>query len=329
MTRAHTAAAPGWHLHRIPTPDGTLAVAEYRGVVARDAEPLVLLHGFTGSHRSWDAVAPALAVMGRCVAVDLPGHGDSDFEADAGVYSMERTSAAVEGGLDALHAGPATLIGYSMGGRLALYFALTRPERVRRLVLESASPGLPTEADRAARRRSDEDLARFVLDRGIEAFVDRWESVPVLWAERRLPLRTRARLRQDRMRSSPAGLAASLRGMGLGRQPWLGDRLSTAAMPVLLMAGKDDPKFVAIARSMTRCLPDATLAIIPGAGHNVHLECEDEFVRLVGRFVSRRDSGATAAERRKEKDHGDRLENGEGVRGYHLRQSSRAGAHCH
>ena len=326
MTGAHTAAFPGWHLHRIATPRGTLAVAEYRDAVARDtavrdAEPLVLLHGFTGSHRSWDAVAPALASVGRCVAVDLPGHGDSDFEADAGAYSMEITSTALESGLDALCASPATLIGYSMGGRLALYFALTRPERVRRLVLESASPGLATEAEREARRRSDEALARFALDHGIEAFVDRWESVPTLWTEQRLPAHTRTCLRQERLRCAPAGLAASLRGMGTGRQPWLGDRLDSAPMPVLLIAGKDDPKFVEIAQSMSRCLPDATLAIIPGAGHNVHLECEEEFVRLVGRFVSRRDPGAMRRQVRKENDHGDRLENGEGVRGYHLRKS--------
>lgn len=168
MTDTHAAALPGWHLHRIATSTGSLAVAEYCGVVACgvvacDAEPLVLLHGFTGSHRSWDAVVPALASIGRCVAVDLPGHGESDFEADAGAYSMESASTALASSLDALRVGPATLIGYSMGGRLALYFALTRPERVRRLVLESASPGLATEAEREARRRSDEALARFAL----------------------------------------------------------------------------------------------------------------------------------------------------------------------
>ncbi len=326
MTDTHAAALPGWHLHRIATSTGSLAVAEYCGVVACgvvacDAEPLVLLHGFTGSHRSWDAVVPALASIGRCVAVDLPGHGESDFEADAGAYSMESASTALASSLDALRVGPATLIGYSMGGRLALYFALTRPERVRRLVLESASPGLATEAEREARRRSDEALARFALDHGIEAFVDRWESVPTLWTERRLPPHTRMCLRQERLRCTPAGLAASLRGMGTGRQPWLGDRLGSAAMPVLLVAGTDDPKFVEIAQSMSRCLPDGTLAIIPGAGHNVHLECADEFVELVGRFVSRKDPGAMRQQVKKENDHGDRLENGEGVRGYHLRKS--------
>jgi len=296
MTDAARAAASGWQLHKIATPDGILAVADYDGAAARDREPLVLLHGFTGSHRSWDAVAPALAVIGRCVAVDLPGHGGSDFGADPAKYSMERTAAALEAGLAACNARPATLIGYSMGGRLALYFAVTRPQQVRRVVLESASPGLATEAERAARRGSDDELARFVLERGIEAFVDRWESTPVLRAERRLPARTRARLRQARMQCSPAGLAASLRGMGVGQQPWLGDRLRSATMPALLMAGEEDAKFVEAARFMSRGLPDATVAIVPGAGHNVHLEHADEFARLVCRFVGSADPAATAAQ---------------------------------
>ena len=255
------------------------------GVAASTTDAVVLLHGFTGSHRSWDDIVPALVRTHAVIAFDLPGHGDSDFGDATERHSMAHAAAAFDEAFAALGIERASVVGYSLGGRVALHLAATRPQRIARLVLESASPGLATEAERRARRDADEQLAGFALQHGIDAFVDRWETTPVLAAERTLPAATQHALRLQRLRCSPLGLAASLRGMGTGAQPWLGDDLARVALPTLLIAGGDDAKFVAIAREMHNRLPHAQLAVVPDAGHNVHLQQPDRFTALITAFL--------------------------------------------
>jgi 2-succinyl-6-hydroxy-2,4-cyclohexadiene-1-carboxylate synthase len=299
-------AAFEWNVRRIPVDGGTLAVARARhervdGGHASHAdqasqasaanpsdltEPLVLLHGFTGSHRGWDGLLAELPAGVDVIAIDLPGHGDSDFGSDAAAFSMERTARAIASALDAESVSAATFVGYSMGGRLALYFALTFADRVRRLVLESTSAGLANASERAARRSDDEDLASYVLECGIEAFVRRWERSPVLAGERRLPEPLRRELHAHRMACSAAGLAASLRGMGTGTQPWLGERLAEISVPVLVVAGGNDEKFTSIARSMAAHVPRAELRVVADAGHNVHLERPAVFAGLLEEFMT-------------------------------------------
>jgi 2-succinyl-6-hydroxy-2,4-cyclohexadiene-1-carboxylate synthase len=263
----------------------------YAGVAASTTDAVVLLHGFTGSHRSWDHIAAALAHTHTVIAFDLPGHGDSDFGDAPERHSMAHTATAFDEAFATLAIERARVVGYSLGGRVALYLAATRPQRIARLVLESASPGLETEVERRARRDTDEQLAGFALQHGIDAFVDRWETTPVLAAERTLPAATQHALRRQRLRCSPLGLAASLRGMGTGTQPWLGDDLAHVAVPTLLIAGGDDAKFVAIARAMHNRLPNARLAVVPDAGHNVHLQQPDRFTALITAFMPHQKGG--------------------------------------
>jgi len=277
-----------WQPFHLRIGSDRLAGARYGacgGTAAPTTDAVDLLHGFTGSHRSWDGIAPALARTHHIVAFDLPGHGASDFGDAAERHSMAHTAAALDEALAILGIVRTHVVGYSMGGRVALYLAATRPQRISRLVLESASPGLETEAERTARRQADEHLAGFALQHGIEAFVDRWEATPVLAAEQTLPAATRHALRVQRLGCSPSGLAASLRGMGTGAQPWLGDDLSHLQVPTLLVVGADDAKFGAIARQMHAGLPNARLAVVPDAGHNVHLQQPDRFTGLITAFL--------------------------------------------
>jgi len=246
----------------------------------------VLLHGFTGSKASWVGVRAALRRTIRVIAVDLPGHGGTRMDARAFDYSLERTADAVVEALDAVGVGRFALVGYSMGGRVALQIALAHGARVERLVLESASAGLATGAARTRRRRGDEALAEFVETSGIAAFVRRWEQRPLFRSLATAPPRVRRELRRQRLSCTPAGLAASLRGMGTGIQPWLGDRLETLAMPVVLIAGALDRKFARIARQLARRLSGSRVEIIEGAGHIPHVERAARFLRVLGEFLS-------------------------------------------
>jgi 2-succinyl-6-hydroxy-2,4-cyclohexadiene-1-carboxylate synthase len=254
--------------------------------VAGDGFPLVLLHGFTGGAATWRPFETEWPGF-RTVAIDLIGHGASAAPDDEGRYSMERCVADVAALIGAECGGRAAVLGYSMGGRVALHLALAAPERVAALVLESVSTGVEDAAERASRVTSDRALADSIERDGPEAFVDRWEAVPLFATQARLPDGVRRRLREQRLRNRTGGLANSLRGMGAGAQQPAFARLGELAMPVLLIAGEDDVKYRALARAMGERIPGARVEIVEGAGHAVHLEQPEAFAPLVKEFLTR------------------------------------------
>ncbi len=246
-----------------------------------EGRPLLCLHGFTGSAATWAPFAGRWAGW-RIVAPDLIGHGASDAPADPARYRMERAVADLTALLDALAVARAAVLGYSLGGRVALHLALLAPERVEALILESVSPGIDDPEERAARVQSDEALAASIERDGVEAFVEYWESIPLFATQRRLPPDVFARQRAQRLANRPHGLANSLRGMGAGAQSPLRSRLGEIRAPTLLIAGELDEKYRSLAMEMARLIPRARTAIIPGAGHATHLERPDDFARAVG-----------------------------------------------
>jgi 2-succinyl-6-hydroxy-2,4-cyclohexadiene-1-carboxylate synthase len=222
----------------------------------------VLLHGFTQTGRSW---APVLAEVGeryRCFAPDLPGHGDMAWRRPA-------TPGAFVAYLRALPEARFVLCGYSMGGRLALRFALDHPERVERLVLVSAGPGIADAALRAERLAADLALADRIEGMELEAFVDEWAAQPLLAG---LPRGVADLARADRLRNLPEGLAAALRGLGQGACEPMWDRLPALTVPTRLVFGERDEKYRAIAEAMAAQIPAAQLICVAGAGHGLPWE---------------------------------------------------------
>ena len=229
------------------------------------SETVVLLHGFTNTGHSWESVVASLP--GReSLAPDLRGHGEC---ADARPITLD----AVIDDVDRLAPEEFTLAGYSMGGRIALHVAFALHDRVRRLVLVGASPGLRTATARAERRAADERLADELESSTIERFAQRWASTPVLADQ---SPEVRAKADADRRRNhSPAGLAAALRGLGTGTLPSLWPRLDRLRIPVVLVVGERDEKFIQMARQMLEDLPNGRLVVASGAGHAVHWETPD------------------------------------------------------
>ena len=250
--------------------------------------PLLLLHGFTGSAATWASFPEAWEHF-SCIAIDFLGHGNSDSPAEPERYATARWVDDMAALMDALGIAAAAVLGYSMGGRAALRFALAHPERVTALVLESASPGIEDEAERSVRVASDEALADDIERDGIGPFVDRWQSIPLFASQTALPEATRARLREQRLHNIPRGLANSLRGMGAGRDTPVFDRLVELRMPALLIAGGLDAKYRALAQRMAAAsapVANTALAIVPDAGHATHLERPDAFQQVVVDFLS-------------------------------------------
>jgi 2-succinyl-6-hydroxy-2,4-cyclohexadiene-1-carboxylate synthase len=235
------------------------------------AADLVLLHGFTNTGESWDQVVAALPERYRPRAPDIRGHG-----AASAVRPVSMPGVVADVG--ALAPGPFDLVGYSMGGRLALHVAVAVPARVGRLVLIGASPGIADDAARAERRAADDALADEVEAMTIEAFADRWAQTAVLADQ---PPEVQARVQAERLRNTPAGLAAALRGLGTGALPSLWDRLGELSARVEIVVGERDEKFQAIAGEMVGALPDARVHVIAGAGHAVHLEAPGRVAQVI------------------------------------------------
>ena len=258
---------------------------EQRGESRSSDQTLVLLHGFTGSAAGWGHHMDLLADYDlRIIAIDLLGHGQSDAPEDAKRYSIEHYQNDILAALQELdvHQDQAIILGYSMGGRIALYTAFSG--FFRALILESASPGLENPAERKERRMSDEALATSIEREGIPTFIERWERLPLFANQKTLSFECREALHRQRLQNNAIGLTQSLRGVGTGVQPSLYAQLPTLHIPVLLIAGELDTKFTTIAKHMAQALPQSQLHIIPAAGHTVHLEQPQLFTSLVGDF---------------------------------------------
>lgn len=234
--------------------------------------PLAWLHGFTQTRASARQFRSILTGRHEVLTLDLPGHG----AAASITASLPEIAALV---LDALPREPVIVGGYSFGARVALHVALAAPERVRALVLVSASRGIWELDERQNRRRRDEALATHLEEVGTDVFLSEWLAQPLF--------ATLGHHAESETRSRDAtGLAQSLRRAGTGTQEWLGERLATLEVPTLAAAGELDAKFVTEARALCAQLPHATLSIIPGAGHAAHLEQPELVARAIEEFLA-------------------------------------------
>ena len=199
---------------------------------------------------------------------------------------MEHAVADLTGLLDQMNISRAAWLGYSMGGRVALQYAVAQPARVAALVLESASPGIADPTERAARVRSDEALADFVEREGLAAFVDRWERLPLFATQARLPTATRdTPAAGSAWRTTRSAWPTHSAGIGQGAQEPLHDRLGDVEAPTLLVVGEEDAKFRYLATEMASAMPAARVEVVAGSGHAPHLEQPHEFQRIVLDFL--------------------------------------------
>ena len=244
---------------------------------------LLFLHGFMGSSADWGDIVPVFSPRRYCISIDLPGHGQTKVESEDD-FRMGPCADSIVRIMDKLSIERTDLVGYSMGGRLALYLAIHHPDRFGCVIIESASPGLKTEAERLERVESDNKLAEKIKNTPMDRFLDDWYSQPLFSTiDKSSP--EFAGLVKRRLANDPDGLALSLKGMGTGAQPSLWPHLDKITARLLLIVGEHDSKFMSIASEMSGLCPSAEVAIIPGAGHNVHFENEQEYLNQVRLFL--------------------------------------------
>lgn len=281
---------------------------------AAEAAPVVLLHGFAQSAASWDGIAELLGRTRSVVALDLVGHGGSDRPEGADAYALGAQGEmllaylASPVGVAALAApgrsngGSASaaqgsrkplVVGYSMGGRVALAAASSQPETFARiaggLVLESAGPGPVDEREREDAAERDARNAAALRRDGLSAFMDAWERLDLFATQRDLPASARERMRASRLANDAEALARTFEHAGQHAMPARVDVLAALASlrvsgaPVRYIAGALDVKY----RTLAEGLEDEGLCevrIVAGAGHNVHLEAPAAYLRALEGF---------------------------------------------
>ena len=245
----------------------------------------MLLHGFTGSGAEMLDLAKRLP--GMKLLPDLPGHGRSAEGRPAGSHGMEATLSELVTVLDGAALESVDVVGYSMGGRVALAMAAYHPGRVRSVTAIGARTGIADAAERAARLAADEALAADIERRGAAWFADEWLATPVYATQRRLGDEHMAALRERRRAADPTGLAASLRELGPAAQPVVDEPLAASGVPTLLLVGERDEKFRRVAAAIAAVKPDAEVRVVPDAGHATHLESPAATARQIAQLWSR------------------------------------------
>lgn len=239
-------------------------------VVTRgEGKPVVLIHGFTQTHRSWE---PALEHLpdARYMLVDLPGHGGSD----AARTSFIETAAQI-----AEECGPATYVGYSMGGRVAMRIAIDHPEVVERLVCIGSDPGIEDARERSLRHEADVRWADLVESAGVEKFLEEWMAQPIFYG---VPSTSLA----HRLDNSTEGIAWAMRNLGTGAMPPMWEHLPTISVPTVCVAGERDARYTALLERVAGLIPHAEVAVVPGCGHAPHLEDPASFAATISPFLT-------------------------------------------
>ncbi len=239
---------------------------------------IVFLHGFTGTPGSFRWVREALAPLDvRVFAPVLVGHDGGPQERCTFEAEVERLSREIdENGFRGAH-----LVGYSLGSRVSLGLLMHDQAQFASATLVGLHAGLESEAARKQRIQADEGWCELLERQGITAFIRAWVTLPLWDSQQSLSDEKLQAQARDRMSHSAAGLACSLRSLGLGQMPAYVDRLHTLKLPVQLVVGELDQKFREVAQRLVRTLPRARLHIAEGAGHNVLLERPDFIAQVL------------------------------------------------
>lgn len=250
----------------------------------KNSPPVLFLHGFLGNSESWNEIVDFLKNDFLCITVDLPGHGRT-LPQDKSAYKIPNCASVITRLIEKIGFKEFSLVGYSLGGRQGLLLGLTYPSRIKKLVLESASPGLKTEKERTARKLSDENLAKELENETLEKFIQKWYSQPLFESLKKDQSRFET-LFEKRKQNDPRGLAQSLRSMGTGVQESLWKKLENLVPPTLLIVGEYDRKFQEIAQKMSAASDKISVKSVSGAGHNVHYEKPNEYAALLKNFLT-------------------------------------------
>lgn len=241
---------------------------------------ILALHGFTGSGFDFECFVKGTCGIFSWNAPDLMGHGKTLISRDPLDYTVSAHIKYLDAVVEEIGA-PFVLLGYSMGGRLALRYALERPEFISDLILVGVTPGIIDAKERRLRKEADEVWASKILNKGVDNFLKDWQEQPLIQTQKKIPDSIREPMFERKLQNTALGLANSLKGMSSGIMDPLWERLNEIKFPITVITGGDDKKFTEIARQIRTIIPSAVHAIIPEAGHAAIWEQQECFIELL------------------------------------------------
>jgi len=253
-----------------------------------DKPVVILLHGFMGSGSGFQLLLPYLEPFCNTVTIDLLGHGLTDGAETSDRFSISRQIKDIHQIITDIFQFKPFLYGYSMGGRIALRCALAHPECLHGLILESTHYGLEEKSEISERKRIDEQRAQ-AIEKDFDKFVNRWQTLPLFRHKSSQSPGKPDPYEDIQHQQNPNQMAKSLRGCGAAQMSSVKKKLKSLTIPVLLIAGEADSKYVKISRKMHQKLPKSYLSVIPGAGHRVHVEQPQKLATAIEKFLMKND----------------------------------------
>jgi 2-succinyl-6-hydroxy-2,4-cyclohexadiene-1-carboxylate synthase len=255
---------------------------KYHVEIKGEGKPIVCLHGFSEDISTWKL----LKLQGyKLILIDLIGHGKSDKTKDTKYYSLEIMLKHLNLLISSLNLKKYSLLGYSMGGRCALAYALTYPKEIDKLILESASYGEEKTLDRLKRRENDLNLAKSIEEKGIEWFNQYWGSLSIFESQKSLPKPIISEINRRRLANISHALSNTLKGTGQGIFPCLKDKINELTMPILYISGEYDRKYEEVGKKFRELNTNVKHIVINGCGHNTHIEDINGFVEALNKFL--------------------------------------------
>lgn len=227
---------------------------------------LVLLHGFLGSGKVFDSIISDLSKFCNPITIDLLGHGESEGAELHYQFSTKEQVGGLVHIFNSLFDKPFFLYGYSMGGRLALQFAINHSHKLNGLILESATFGIESEQERIARQSLDAERADHILG-NFSSFLEEWKTMPLFQSSK-----TDGNLESIHKQQNPLWMANSLLGFGTGTMPFIKNQLHQVSCPSLLVAGERDTKFCSINSAMSKSITSCDFYVIADSGHRIHID---------------------------------------------------------
>jgi 2-succinyl-6-hydroxy-2,4-cyclohexadiene-1-carboxylate synthase len=258
---------------------------EHPREIDKSKDIVLFLHGFTGCAEDWLPVFEQMPDKYNYIAMDIVGHGKSDAPGSQLSYNVESIISQIKFVKDHLTAKKIFLLGYSMGGRIALSYASAYPEDLKGLILESASAGIKNDAERQKRYEEDLKLAEFIETHTLEEFIEVWSDQELFNTQRRFSNDKLKKIKKKKASGSKIGYANSLKGFSTGIMPPVHDKLKKIPLKVLLITGDLDSKFTGINARLAKRFFKAKHKIVRNSGHNTHLEETKRFIEIVLNYL--------------------------------------------
>lgn len=264
--------------------------AHFKGIYYRtfgnsDHPAVLFLHGFMGSSQDWNEIIAKISGSYFCIALDLPGHGKSNnLNELKNIWTFDDLSVLICNLIVYLSIKNTSLVGYSMGGRIAQYFILKYPDLVNKLILESASPGIRDEKEKAVRFQKDMDTEKRLREGSFKEFLNSWYDQPFFKLAQGHPKYNE--MINRRLKNDPRILAKALIAYSAGKQPYLAEKLSHVKIPVQLICGAKDQKYLDIMKELKEKNPVFRFTVLKNCGHNCHFDDSDQFAEHLVEFLS-------------------------------------------